>query len=101
MTETTQPETFGEMCARRMREYEKKQKNPEPPKPHTTCMNYECPSKADGSCNHNVWTDGMKCKGNESGYHYKSQMQAIWHDYVKECERKGENPMPRDIYFEG
>jgi hypothetical protein len=67
----------------------------------TGCRNYKCPYKTDGSCNHNIWRNGLKCKGNESGYHYRSQIQAIVCDYKKECEIKGVKPMPRNIYLEG
>ena len=67
----------------------------------TRCTRYDCPFKIDGSCNHNVWKDGLKCAGNEVGYRYRSQTQAIVNDYEKECERKGEEPMPRSIYLEG
>lgn len=66
----------------------------------TRCTRYDCPYKIDGSCNHNVWK-GLSCKGNEKGYHYRSMIQTIYSDYVKECERKGEEPMPRNIYLEG
>ena len=61
----------------------------------TICRNYGCPF------NHNIWTDGLKCRGNELGHHYRSQIQAIVSDYEKECECKGVTPMPRNIYLEG
>ena len=66
----------------------------------TRCRNDECPFKVDGSCNHNIWTDGLKCEGIEIGYHYHSQQQGIYSDYVRAAIARGEEPMPRNIYFE-
>ena len=64
----------------------------------TTCRNDEC-TLYEG-CKHNIYKDGMRCAGNELGYHYRSQIQAIHADYEKECERKGVAPMPRNMYLE-
>lgn len=69
----------------------------------TTCRNYECPFKTDGSCDHNVYRDGPICtgEGKAAGFHYRSQIQAIVIDYEQECERKGVEPIPRNIYLDG
>ena len=66
----------------------------------TQCTRYECPHKINGSCKHNVHINGLKCKGNEVGYQYRSQIQAIHADYEKACECKGVEPMPRNMYLE-
>lgn len=51
-------------------------------------------------CNHNIWTDGLKCAGNDIGFSYKSAQQAIYADYVTKCEQKETEPMNRFHYFE-
>lgn len=90
-------ETFSEMCNRRMREYEENLKNSQIPKPNTTCKNHTC--TLHDQCNHNIWTNGLKCAGNDIGFSYKSAQQSIYADYVADCERKGTEPMGRFHYF--
>lgn len=96
MNEPTQRETFSEMMARRMKHYEAHKNDPKPPE--TTCKNHDC--TLHDSCNHNIWTDGLTCAGNDIGYSYRSAQQSIYADYVADCERKGTEPMNRFHYFE-
>jgi hypothetical protein len=89
-------ETYSDMMHRKMTEYERNKNAPI--KPHTTCRNTECPHHA--RCTHNVYIDGPVCVHASEGCHYRSQQQAIYADYVADCERKGTEPMNRFHYFE-
>jgi len=66
----------------------------------TRCRNDTCPFKIDGSCNHDIWEDGPTCDGNKIGFRHRSQIQDILMTHEQECERKGVEPMPRNIYLE-
>ena len=94
-------ETYGEICVRLMKEYNERLTNREVPKPETMCKNYECPYKVSRVCGHNVYRDGLDCKDNDIGMHYTSQQQAIYDEYEADCERKGLEPMSRELYFRG
>lgn len=91
-----QMETHKELMHRRMIEYEA-HKN-DPILPSTTCKNHACTMYE--QCNHNIWTDGLKCAGNNIGFSYKSAQQSIYADYVADCERNNTEPMNRFHYFE-
>ena len=95
-TETPKRETYSEMMHRGMIEYEAHKNDPKPPE--TTCKNCDCPLYE--KCNHNIWTDGLKCDGNKINYFYKSAQVSIYGDYLKKCEASGETPMSRFHYFE-
>ena len=58
----------------------------------TTCSNMDCPHIK--TCRVNIYEDGLICP------HYKSQQEWIYNQYERECERRGEEPMSRSIYFE-
>lgn len=58
----------------------------------TTCSNMVCPHR--GKCRVNIYEDGLICP------HYKSQQQWIYGGYVRDCEKRGEEPMSRSRYFE-
>lgn len=89
-------ETYNEMMHRHMIEYEAHKNNPK--QPETTCKNHMC--TLHDQCNHNIWEDGLKCIGNDIGFSYKSAQEAIYADYIADCERKNTEPMDRFHYFE-
>ena len=86
-------ETYKERMHRLMIEYETHKNDPKPTS--TTCKNHACTMH--DQCDHNIWTDGIKCAGNNIGFSYKSAQQSIYADYVEDCERKNIDPHIADL----